>query len=133
MIEKADAVELGCVHGEVEICGLSFAYGDMSRPVLDGVDLHIKAGETIALVGPSGGGKTTLAKLLLRLYEPLSGECSRPLLSCRLSYAFYVSEFTISIPAGSILIDGCNIENIKFQSLRRHNFDERKGPVSYEL
>ncbi|KAL8527083.1 hypothetical protein ACS0TY_016081 [Phlomoides rotata] len=92
VIEKPDAVELGCVTGEVEICGLSFSYGNMS-PVLDGVDLHIKAGETIALVGPSGGGKTTLVKLLLRLYEPLSG---------------------------SILIDGCNIENIKFQSLRRH-------------
>ena len=43
-------------------------------PVLNGLDLHIKAGETIALVGPSGGGKTTLVKLLLRLYEPLSGK-----------------------------------------------------------
>lgn len=74
VIEKADAVELGCVSGEVEICGLSFSYGDMSPPVLDGVDLHIKAGETIALVGPSGGGKTTLVKLLLRLYQPLSGD-----------------------------------------------------------
>lgn len=42
--------------------------------VLNGLNLHIKAGETVAFIGPSGGGKTTLAKLLLRLYDPLSGE-----------------------------------------------------------
>lgn len=42
--------------------------------VLNGLNLHIKAGETVAVVGPSGGGKTTLVKLLLRLYDPLSGE-----------------------------------------------------------
>ena len=41
--------------------------------VLNGLNLHVKARETIALVGSSGGGKTTLAKLLLRLYNPLSG------------------------------------------------------------
>lgn len=42
-------------------------------PVLNGLDLHVKAGETVAIVGPSGGGKTTLVKLLLRLYDPLRG------------------------------------------------------------
>lgn len=42
--------------------------------VLNGLNLHIKAGETVAFIGPSGGGKTTLAKLLLRLYDPVSGE-----------------------------------------------------------
>ncbi|XP_047978298.1 ABC transporter B family member 29, chloroplastic isoform X2 [Salvia hispanica] len=93
LIEKPDAVDLASVTGEVEVCGLSFSYGDGMAPVLNGLDLHIKAGETIALVGPSGGGKTTLVKLLLRLYEPLSG---------------------------SILIDGCDIQNIQLQSLRRH-------------
>ena len=41
--------------------------------VLNGLNLHVQAGETIALIGPSGGGKTTLVKLLLRLYDPLSG------------------------------------------------------------
>lgn len=74
MIEKPDAVDLAFVTGEVKVRGLSFSYGDGMAPVLDGLDLHINAGETIALVGPSGGGKTTLVKLLLRLYEPLSGE-----------------------------------------------------------
>lgn len=73
VIEKPDAVDLASVAGEVKVCGLSFSYGDGMVPVLSEVDLHIKAGETIAFVGPSGGGKTTLAKLLLRLYEPHSG------------------------------------------------------------
>lgn len=74
MSEKTDAVDLVSVTGEVKVCDLSFSYGDSVTAVLDGLNLHIKAGETIALVGPSGGGKTTLVKLLLRLYEPLSGE-----------------------------------------------------------
>ncbi|KAK6139947.1 hypothetical protein DH2020_026323 [Rehmannia glutinosa] len=93
VIEKPDAVDLASVTGEVKVCGLSFSYGDVVAPVLNGLDLHIKAGETIALVGPSGGGKTTLVKLLLRLYEPLSG---------------------------SILIDGYDTRDIQLESLRRH-------------
>ncbi|KAL6559178.1 ABC transporter B member 29, chloroplastic [Orobanche hederae] len=93
VIEKPGAVVLDSVIGEVKVCGLSFSYGDTLAPVLNGLDLHIKAGETIALVGPSGGGKTTLVKLLLRLYEPLSG---------------------------SILIDGYDTRNIQIESLRKH-------------
>lgn len=73
MIEKTDAIDLDCIEGEVKFCDISFGYGDDVPLVLNGVNLHIKAGETIALVGPSGGGKTTLIKLLLRLYDPLSG------------------------------------------------------------
>ena len=73
MIERPEAIRLEKVAGEVELCNVSFKYGEEMLPVLDGLSLHIKAGETIALVGPSGGGKTTLIKLLLRLYEPSSG------------------------------------------------------------
>jgi subfamily B ATP-binding cassette protein MsbA len=51
--------------------GVRFAYGD--RPVLDGVDLAIQKGEVVALVGPSGGGKTTLANLLPRFWDPVEG------------------------------------------------------------
>lgn len=73
MIEKTDAIDLDYMKGEVNFCDISFGYGDNVPLVLNGVSLHIKAGETISLVGPSGGGKTTLVKLLLRLYDPLSG------------------------------------------------------------
>lgn len=52
---------------------VSFKFGEKLPLILDGLNLHIKAGETIAFVGPSGGGKTTIAKLLLHLYDPSSG------------------------------------------------------------
>lgn len=74
MIEACDAVDLNCVKGELKFCHVSFAYGINMPLVLDGLNLHIKAGETVAFMGPSGGGKTTLVKLLLRLYDPLSGK-----------------------------------------------------------
>lgn len=74
MLEKVDAVALKKVAGEVEFCNMSFRYGGTSSWVLNDISLQVHAGETVALVGPSGGGKTTLAKLLLRLYDPSHGE-----------------------------------------------------------
>lgn len=73
-MEKPNAFHVNHVRGEVQFCDISFKYGDNLPLVLNGLNLHIKAGETVALVGLSGGGKTTLAKLLLRLYDPLSGK-----------------------------------------------------------
>lgn len=74
VIEKPNAVYLDSIKAGVDFCGISFKYGDNMPLVLNGLDLHIDAGETVAIVGPSGGGKTTLIKLLLRLYDPLRGE-----------------------------------------------------------
>ncbi|XVF07646.1 hypothetical protein REPUB_Repub06bG0157400 [Reevesia pubescens] len=93
VIEKPDAIDLGHVKGEVKFCDVSFKYVDNMPLVLDGLNLKIRAGETVALVGPSGEGKTTLVKLLLRLYE---------------------------LSSGSILVDNHNIHNIRLESLRRH-------------
>jgi ATP-binding cassette subfamily B protein len=53
--------------------GVAFAYPGANRPVLDGVDLHLRQGERIALVGENGAGKTTLTRLLLGLYRPTTG------------------------------------------------------------
>jgi ATP-binding cassette subfamily B protein len=63
------------VRGEVEFADVSFRYasGHEHRPVLDGFSLHVPAGETHAIVGSTGAGKSTVVKLLLRLYEPTSG------------------------------------------------------------
>lgn len=92
-MEKPDAIHLDNMAGELKFCHVSFRYSDKMPLVLDRLDLHIKAGETVALVGPSGGGKTTLVKLLLRLYDPSSG---------------------------CICVDNYNIQNIQLKSLRRH-------------
>lgn len=61
------------VRGELAFEGITFAYEGTSRPALDGVDLRIGAGRSVAFVGSTGGGKSTLIKLLLRFYEPQQG------------------------------------------------------------
>jgi ATP-binding cassette, subfamily B, bacterial len=58
---------------DIRFAGVRFAYGDGVRPVLDGFDLMIPAGTSLAIVGQNGAGKTTLAKLLCRLYDPQAG------------------------------------------------------------
>ncbi len=89
--DKPDAVSLEDVEGDIEFKNVSFHYEDTSEQVLSAINLKVKAGEYVALVGPSGVGKTTLLSLIPRFYE--------------------VSE-------GCILIDGTDIRNIRLESLR---------------
>ena len=84
------AVAVQSLRGDIRFEGVTFGYA-LGRPVLRGVDLHIAAGETVAFVGPSGAGKTTLCSLLPRFYEP---------------------------EAGRILVDGADIRGMTLQSLR---------------
>jgi ATP-binding cassette subfamily B protein len=88
---KADAKILSALRGDIEFRDLSFAYAD-GNPVLEHIDLKIEAGETIAFVGQTGSGKSTLIKLLLRFYSPNSGQ---------------------------ILLDGQPIDTLGLDSLRR--------------
>ena len=81
------------VRGEIEFRDVSFSYESDDKKVLSHLDLKVAPGESIALVGPSGGGKTTLCSLIPRFYEVTSGE---------------------------ILIDGSNIKDITMHSLRNH-------------
>lgn len=88
---KEDSVELKEVKGEVVFENVSFKY-DEGVHVLNGVDLILRPGETVALVGPSGGGKSTLCNLIPRFYD---------------------------VTDGSIKIDGLDIRDIKLESLRK--------------
>ena len=63
MQDAADAVTLSRVEGRIDVDHVSFAYQD-DLDVLHDVDLHIRPGETVAVVGPSGGGKSTLCQLI---------------------------------------------------------------------
>lgn len=60
--------------GAIDFKNVSFSYKDTTESVLENINLHIKSGETVALVGPSGGGKTTLCSLIPRFYEATGGE-----------------------------------------------------------
>ncbi|NLP43388.1 MAG: ABC transporter ATP-binding protein [Peptococcaceae bacterium] len=91
IVEKPTAVELKDVRGEIEYKNVSFRYNNDFN-VLDKVSIKIKAGKNIALVGPSGGGKTTLCSLLPRFYD---------------------------VTSGSITIDGVDIRDVTLKSLRK--------------
>ena len=89
--DAPDAVELTEVRGAVDVDHVSFAYTDETE-VLHDVSLSVPAGETVALVGPSGGGKSTLCQLLPRFYD---------------------------VDEGSIRIDGLDVRQVTQSSLRR--------------
>ncbi|NLO84502.1 MAG: ABC transporter ATP-binding protein [Clostridiales bacterium] len=71
--DAPDAAELANVRGDVTFENVSFHYSDDEKSVLCDINLQVKAGERIALVGPSGGGKTTLSNLIPRFYDVTSG------------------------------------------------------------
>ena len=71
--DKPDARELTGLKEKIEFRDVHFSY-DGEREVIDGISFEIRRGQTVALVGPSGGGKSTLSELLPRFYDPASGE-----------------------------------------------------------
>ncbi|WP_449600549.1 ABC transporter ATP-binding protein [Paenibacillus sp. Marseille-Q9583] len=89
--DKPDAVEVCTLHGDITFQNVFFGY-DEDRPVLQNISLKVKAGETIAFVGPSGAGKTTICSLLPRFYD---------------------------VTGGAITIDGIDIRDMKLESLRK--------------
>jgi ATP-binding cassette subfamily B protein len=71
--EAANAAVLGRVRGDVEFDGVSFSYPETTEPALSQLSFRVAPGETLAVVGASGAGKSTAAKLLLRFYDPAHG------------------------------------------------------------
>ncbi len=92
IVDKEDAVTFKKIKGKIEFKNVAFKYSE-KKFVLSNINLSIMPGETMALVGPSGGGKTTLCQLIPRFYEVNDGE---------------------------ILIDGINIKDIKIKFLREN-------------
>ena len=91
--DAPDAAAVGDVKGDILVDDVTFRYEPEGEPVLDHVTLHIKPGETVAVVGPSGGGKSTLCQLIPRFYD---------------------------VTAGRILIDGVDVRTVQQHSLREH-------------
>ena len=91
--DSANAGVLSDINGEIEFKNVSFKYGENLDYVIKDLNLKVKKGENIALVGPSGGGKTTLCSLIPRFYD---------------------------ITDGTITIDGTNIKTVTLRSLREN-------------
>ncbi len=70
--DRPGAIDPGTIRGDIEFDGVDFYY-EKGKPVLSGFSLKVRQGETIALVGPTGGGKSTLVNLICRFYEPRAG------------------------------------------------------------
>ncbi len=88
--EKPGAPALQVTRGEVTLKDAHFYY-DANRPILKGVDIHVGAGETVAIVGPSGAGKSTIGRLLFRFYD---------------------------VTQGALVIDGQDVRDVTLQSLQ---------------
>ena len=91
IVEKEDAKPLDVRSAGIEIRGLSFSYPDSSHEALRDISLSVAPGKTLGIIGKTGSGKTTLVKLLLRIYDP---------------------------PEGTIFINGQDIRDVTLQSLR---------------
>ena len=89
--EDPDAIEMPPINGDIKFDHVTFGY-DPATPVLHDIDLSIKVGETVAFVGPTGAGKSTMAKLVTRFYDPTEGR---------------------------VLIDDHDIRHVSLESLRR--------------
>ena len=72
--DAPDAVEAGQVKGRIDVDHVTFSYGPGKANVLEDIDLHVAPGETLAVVGPSGGGKSTLCQLIPRFYDVTGGD-----------------------------------------------------------
>jgi subfamily B ATP-binding cassette protein MsbA len=89
--DRPNAKDLEEFKDEIEFKNVRFGYGD--KEVIKGINLKIKKGQTVALVGPSGGGKSTMASLLARFYDPTEGE---------------------------VLIDGVSLKDYQVEAVRKH-------------
>jgi ATP-binding cassette subfamily B protein len=109
--EKEDAVELP-EEGALEADGVEFAYLE-GVPVLHGIDLRIERGEHLALVGATGAGKSTLAKLLARLYDPVGGEVRFGGVDLRDARLDCLRRTIALVPQEGHLFSGTIVENVR--------------------
>ena len=113
MLDAPDAVDLPDVRGVVELRGVTFGY-DPEKPVLHDVDLIVPAGKTVALVGATGAGKSTVIKLLARFYDPTAGTVLIDGHDLRQVTSSSLREQLAVVPQEAFLFSGSVLDNIRF-------------------
>jgi ABC-type multidrug transport system fused ATPase/permease subunit len=113
VVDPADAVELERIEGHVAFEGVRFAYG-RGPEVLHGIDLDVPAGTTVALVGHTGAGKSTIAKLLARFYDPTGGRLTIDGVDLRNVTQHSLRAQLGIVPQEGFLFAGTVAENIAF-------------------
>jgi ATP-binding cassette, subfamily B, bacterial len=111
--EAADPVPLPDPSGEVRLEGVRFAY-DQGPEVLHDVHLHLEAGTTLALIGPTGAGKSTVAKLIARFYDPLAGQVILDGVDLRQVRLADLRRAMGYVPQEGFLFSGTILDNIRF-------------------
>ena len=113
--ERVGAIDLP-ERGDIEVEGVGFAYSG-GPPVLSNVDLHIAVGARLALVGPTGAGKSTLAKLIARLYDPTEGTVRYAGTDLRDATKRSLRSRVVVVPQEGFLFNGTILDNVR---LARH-------------
>ena len=106
-------VELGAVKGDIVFHRVSFGY-DPDRPVLPEFDLTVPAGQTVALVGATGAGKTTVAKLIARFYDPISGAVTLDGIDLRTIAQPELRRHVVMVTQENFMFSGSVADNIRF-------------------
>jgi ATP-binding cassette, subfamily B, bacterial len=111
--EAPDPVPLPDPRGDVRLEDVCFAY-DQGPPVLHDVDLQVDAGTTLALIGPTGAGKSTVAKLIARFYDPLGGRITLDGVDLRQVRLADLRQAMGYVPQEGFLFSGTVLDNIRF-------------------
>ncbi|MER3423879.1 MAG: hypothetical protein C4293_12245 [Nitrospiraceae bacterium] len=111
--DRPDATEMPPITGHVQVDNVSFAY-DLRQPVLYAVSLEAMPGEKVALVGPTGSGKTTLVNLLHRFYDPIEGSIMIDGYDLRTVRLDSLYRQIALVPQETILFGGTIMDNIRY-------------------
>lgn len=111
--DPADPVRLDSVRGEISFRDVRFGYSP-DRPVLPGLNLTVPAGQTVALVGTTGAGKTTIAKLIARFYDPTTGAVTLDGTDLRRLSQSELRRHVVMVTQENFMFEGTVADNIRF-------------------
>ncbi len=127
--DKPDSKDIGTVSGDIRFEGVGFHY-EKNEPVLHDIDLRVTAGQTIALVGPTGAGKTTIVSLLMRFYDVTTGRVTLDGVDIRSITLDSLSRQMAIVPQEPYLFSGTIRENIRYNRASASDEDVQRAAAA---